>query len=94
MDYCRKSSQKKCSIYGWEFEEATTADARFAKSIDRILPLAQNMANNGGSWPINRVRKSQVITRNLYLQGLSPKLWEYAKQQIELACERGWLIRD
>ncbi len=87
--------QSKKMLDLWlEFEQATTADARFAKSIDRILPLAQNMANNGGSWPINKVRKSQVIARNLYLQGLSPKLWEYANQQIELACERGWLIRD
>ena len=32
-----------------EFEEAESADARFAKAIDRIHPLLQNMANNGGS---------------------------------------------
>lgn len=77
-----------------EFEEAETADARFAKSIDRLLPLVQNMANEGGSWAANKVRKQQVIKRNSYLKGLSPKLWQYAMCQIELACERGWLIED
>ena len=77
-----------------EFEEATSNDARFAKSIDRILPLVQNMANNGGSWAINKVRKSQVIQRNIYLKGLSPKLWVYVNQQIEIACVNSWLIND
>ena len=77
-----------------EFEEAETADARFAKSIDRLLPLVQNMANEGGSWAANKVRKQQVINLNSYLKGLSPKLWQYAMCQIELACERGWLIED
>lgn len=77
-----------------EFEDAKTDDARFAKSIDRLLPLVQNMANEGGSWAANKVRKQQVIKRNLYLKGLSPKLWEYVNNQIELACENGWLIKD
>lgn len=77
-----------------EFEEAETVDARFAKAIDRILPLVQNMANEGGSWAVNKVRKSQVIQRNIYLQHLAPKLWEYVNQQIDIACENGWLISD
>ncbi len=77
-----------------EFEEAKSNDARFAKSIDRILPLVQNMANNGGSWVVNHVSKSQVLKRNSYLQELAPKLWDYVNQQVELACANGWLIRD
>lgn len=77
-----------------EFEEASSNDARFAKSIDRILPLVQNMANNGGSWAVNQVSKTQVLKRNAHLQGLCPKLWEYVNQQVELACTNGWLIRD
>jgi putative hydrolase of HD superfamily len=77
-----------------EFEAAESADARFAKSIDRILPLVQNMANNGGSWAVNNVSKSQVIKRNLYLKGLSPRLWEYANLQIQMACDKGWLLNE
>jgi len=74
-----------------EFEEAKTADARFSKAMDRLLPLLQNMANDGGSWAQHHVTKTQVIQRNLYLQELAPKLWEYVFEQINLAIAKGWL---
>lgn len=75
-----------------EFEQAETADARFAKAMDRILPLIQNMANNGGTWVEHKVTKQQVLKRNQYLQAVTPKLWAYACQQIDLAVQNGWLI--
>ncbi len=75
-----------------EFEEAQTDDACFAKSIDRILPLIQNMANEGGSWVGNSLTKSQVLARNRNLQELSPKLWDYVNQQLSIACQKGWLV--
>jgi len=74
-----------------EFEAAKTADARFAKAMDRVLPLLQNMKNNGGSWAKYKVSKSQVIERNKYLDGLAPKLWDYVSEQINIAVENGWL---
>ncbi|WOT07001.1 HD domain-containing protein [Shewanella youngdeokensis] len=75
-----------------EFERAETADARFAKAMDRILPLLQNMKNDGGSWARHSVKKSQVIERNKFLDGLAPELWVFARQQIDLAVAKGWLI--
>jgi len=77
-----------------EFEDAETADARYAKSIDRLLPLLQNMQNKGGSWAIHKVHKSQVLARNEYLIKSAPKLWQYACKQIEQAVSNGWLIED
>ena len=74
-----------------EFEAAETADGRFAKAMDRILPLLQNMQNQGGSWARHGVQKSKVIDRNKYLDGLAPKLWTYVNEQIELAEQNGWL---
>lgn len=74
-----------------EFEKAETADARYAKAMDRILPLLQNMANEGGSWAKHSISRQQVIKRNKYLKELTPKLWDYALQQIDLAVEKGWL---
>jgi putative hydrolase of HD superfamily len=75
-----------------EFENAETADAQFAKAMDRLLPLLQNMQNNGGSWAVHKVNKTQVLERNQYLKKMTPKLWEYACKQIDLALENGWLI--
>lgn len=77
-----------------EFEAAKTTDARFAKAMDRILPLLQNMKNDGGSWARHKVKKSQVIDRNKHLKGLTPKLWSYACQQIDIAVEKGWLLNE
>jgi putative hydrolase of HD superfamily len=75
-----------------EFEDAQTVDARFAKAIDSILPLLQNMRNEGGSWVRHKVNKSQVMKRNRFLEGLAPDLWLYVCQQIDYAVEQGWLV--
>lgn len=77
-----------------EFEQAQTSDARFAKAMDRVLPLIQNMANEGGSWVRHKVKKSQVLARNKYLDGLAPTLWAYACDQIDIAVANGWLLDE
>jgi len=77
-----------------EFENAETIDARFAKAMDRILPLLQNMRNEGGSWARHSIAKSQVIGRNKYLKGLAPKLWLYVCEQIDIAVDKGWLRNE
>jgi len=77
-----------------EFENAETIDARFAKAIDRILPLLQNMRNEGGSWARHNVAKSQVLERNKYLNHLAPQLWIYVCKQVELAVTQGWLRNE
>lgn len=75
-----------------EYEDAQSADARFAKAMDCLLPLIQNMNNEGGSWRRHRVNRSKVIARNQYLEHSAPKLWRYAMEQIDLALENGWLL--
>lgn len=74
-----------------EFETLKTADSRFAKAMDCMLPLLQNMSNNGGSWAANNISRAQVLKRNQYLEGLAPELWNYALAQIDLAVDKGWL---
>jgi len=75
-----------------EFESAETIDARFANAMDCVLPLLQNIRNEGGSWARHKVNKSQVITRNKYLESLVPELWVYVCKQIDHAVQQGWLI--
>jgi len=74
-----------------EFEQVETADAQFAKAMDSVMPLLQNMANEGGSWVRHTVTKNQVLQRNKHLKTAAPKLWDYVYQQIELATNNGWL---
>jgi len=77
-----------------EFEDAETADAKYAKAMDRMLPLLQNMQNDGGSWAKHDVKKSQVLDRNSYLKQSTPILWQYACEQIDLAVSNGWLRNE
>lgn len=77
-----------------EFENAETADAKYAKAMDRMLPLLQNMQNDGGSWAKHDVKKSQVLDRNSYLKDSTPRLWQYACEQIDLAVSNGWLRNE
>ena len=78
----------------FEFEAAESNDAQFAKSMDRILPLVQNMNNQGGSWAKHKIKRSQVLKRNQYLEYVAPKLWEFVQSQANLAVENGWLTAD
>ncbi len=74
-----------------EFEAAETADARFAKAMDRVLPVFQNMQNEGGSWARHGVTKAQIVSRNEYLKTCAPALWQYVNEQLDVAVDNGWL---
>ena len=74
-----------------EFEQAETPDARFAKAMDCLLPVIQNMGSEGGTWAKYQVTRSQVLKRNQYLEKLAPKLWTYVLEQIDISVQNGWL---
>jgi len=68
-----------------EFEEAKTPDAEFAKAMDRVLPVFQNMQNQGGSWNKHAVTRDKIEKRNLHLKHCAPKLWDYVTRQLDTA---------
>ncbi|WP_414829753.1 HD domain-containing protein [Alteromonas sp. H39] len=74
-----------------EFEDAETPDARFAKAMDRVLPVFQNMKANGGSWARHGISRSQILKRNAYLELSAPALWHYVIEQTDIAVARGYL---
>lgn len=74
-----------------EFEAAQSDDARFAKALDRIIPMLLNYHNDGQSWQEHGVRKEQVIAINQRIEQGSETLWQYAQHIIEQAVQSGWL---
>lgn len=68
-----------------EFEEAQTAEAKFAKAADRVMPVLQNLAAGGQSWKEHNIAREQVIAKNLPITGASPQLWDILKARIETA---------
>jgi len=75
-----------------EFEEAETPDAEFAKAMDRVLPVFQNMQNQGGSWKKHGVTREKIAQRNKHLITSAPSLWDYVNTQLDNAVKKRWLL--
>ena len=67
-----------------EFEAAESADARFAKALDRLQPLLLNTLTGGGTWTENSVPEQQVYERyGPTISRGSPALWAHARALVE-----------
>ncbi|MBW3694845.1 HD domain-containing protein [Vibrio sp. T187] len=74
-----------------EFEQAESSDAKFAKALDRIIPMLLNHHNQGQSWVEHGVSREQALTINKKIEKGSTVLWDKAQQVIEDAVNNGWL---
>lgn len=74
-----------------EFEERSTADARFAAALDRLHPILLNFYAQGVTWRKHGVSKEQVMARNRHIEEGSTTLWELGKRVIDEAAARGYL---
>ena len=74
-----------------EFEAAETADAKFAKAIDRLQPILLNHAVGGGTWSDYDVDEARERSLTRRIADGSPTLWRVAEAVINDAVDRGWL---
>ena len=77
-----------------EFEDGDTLESRYAKAVDRVVPVFMNMANEGGGWRRHKIRRSQLLKRNEFLRTTMPRMWDFVASQIDLAVSQGWLQED
>ncbi|MFN0114382.1 MAG: HD domain-containing protein [Paracoccaceae bacterium] len=71
-----------------EFEAAETPDALFAKSLDRVQPVMQNLATGGGSWVDYDVTFDQLEARvGVKVARGAPGLWAHVREMA-----RGWFV--
>jgi putative hydrolase of HD superfamily len=65
-----------------EFEAAETPDAIFAKSLDRVQPVMQNIASGGGTWVTYDVTLDQLDRRvGTKIARGTPALWTWVREQ-------------
>ncbi|WP_025764440.1 HD domain-containing protein [Dyadobacter tibetensis] len=74
-----------------EFEAGHSNEAKFAKSMDRLEPLLQNVSNNGGTWKEFGVKYQAVYNKKKVIEQGSNSLWEYAEELLDKSVERGIL---
>ncbi|CAG5074809.1 hypothetical protein DYBT9623_05497 [Dyadobacter sp. CECT 9623] len=74
-----------------EFEAGETDEAKFAKSMDRLEPLLQNVSNNGGTWKEYNVDYKKVYEKKQVIKNGSVSIWNYAEKLIEDSVTSGIL---
>lgn len=75
-----------------EFEARKSPEAKYAKAIDRFLPLYSNLHNGGFSWQGHGVTQAQVRDVCKIIQDGSNVLWKLAEEMIRQAVEQGFLL--
>lgn len=61
-----------------EFEAEETAEARFARVMDRVQPIMLNAVTDGRAWQEHEVQLSKILKRNGKSAEGSAVLWDYA----------------
>ena len=63
-----------------EFEAGESAEARFAKSLDRVQPVLHNLASGGGTWIEYDVSFDQLEARvGVKIAKGAPRLWDWVR---------------
>jgi putative hydrolase of HD superfamily len=74
-----------------EFEERASLEARFARALDRLQPMLENVKVGGGTWRERGVTADDVMTKVALIEDGSPQLGRYARGLIERAVRDGIL---
>jgi putative hydrolases of HD superfamily len=74
-----------------EFEERQTPEARFARALDRLQPMFENLQVGGGTWKEHHVTADQVLAKVALVEDGSPELGRYARNMIADAVRGGLL---
>ena len=74
-----------------EFEARTTPEAKFARGLDRLMPLMHNYYTQGATWRKHDVTSDMVLKQNSIIAEASPTLWEFAQDIIGKAVNKGYL---
>lgn len=74
-----------------EFEAGTTAEAKFARALDRLMPLYHNYHTGGKTWREHGVTQEQVLRLIEQIREGSQRLWQSARSIVEEAVASGYL---
>lgn len=77
-----EQSEKLINIW-LEFEQGETKEAKFAKAIDRLEPIMQNLENEGGTWKEFEVPFDKVKEKSEPIEKGSSFIWNYIKDLIK-----------
>jgi putative hydrolases of HD superfamily len=74
-----------------EFTERLTPEAKFARALDRLQPMLENLAAGGGTWQEHGITADQVLPKVALIEDGSPALGELAADLVRRAVATGLL---
>lgn len=74
-----------------EFEQMETPEAKYAAALDRLQPVLLNYTADGLSWKEHGIHVHQVLERNGRIQDSSDALWNFVKELLKDAVDKGYL---
>ncbi len=66
-----------------EFEQGNSPEAQFAKAIDRLMPVLQNLHNGCQSWREHQISIAQILHKNQGIAKANPRLWQWVSEQVK-----------
>ncbi len=88
-------NQGKDLLAVWEeFEAGETAEAKFARTLDKLEPLLQNVSNRGGTWREYDVKYERVFSTKSMISEGSDFIWDYALKLLGQSVESGILKKE
>jgi len=72
-------------------EERRTPEARFARALDRLQPMLENLKAGGGTWREHGITADQVLAKVVLIEDGSPALGRYARDLVQRAVRDGLL---
>jgi putative hydrolase of HD superfamily len=74
-----------------EFNDRASADAKFARALDRLQPMLENVAAGGGTWSQHSIAADQVLAKVELIEDGSAALGELARDLVADAVAAGIL---
>lgn len=74
-----------------EFEAGETSEAKFARSMDRLEPLLQNVSNHGGTWAEFNVPYDKVTDKQSIHKEISDSIAKYVEMLLNQSVDMGIL---
>jgi putative hydrolases of HD superfamily len=74
-----------------EFMQRQTSEAKFARALDRLQPMLENLTAGGGTWQRHGITADQVLEKVLLVEDGSETLGALARELVGEAVAKGIL---
>lgn len=75
-----------------DFTTGTSFESRYARAVDRLMPMLQNIYAGGRTWQENNIRIDQILGNRAKIEPVFPGIWQDLEDQLHQAVARGDLL--